>query len=91
MINSRKLLSYSLFRSSQLCSSVLFPSLSICVARFKHRSVFDHALSKQMSYFLRRAGEGDGTLRLDSANAELKQLKQSQRQQKISDSCSAFL
>lgn len=79
-------LSSSLFRPSQLHSFHSFPlSLSICVARSKHRSVFDHALSKQMSYFLRRADEGDGSPRICDASAQLKRLKQSQRRQKISD------
>lgn len=71
MITSRKLFSLSVLLAR------FFPlfsfSLCICVARSKHRSVFDHALSKQMSYFLRRADEGDGTN--DEANSELKRLK----------------
>lgn len=84
-------LSSSLFCSSQLHSFHSFPlSLSICVARSKHRSVFEHALSKQMSYFLRRADEGDGSPRICDASAQLKRLKQSQRQQKISDGHSSL-
>lgn len=77
MINSRKLLSSSLFQSSQLCSFHP-PTQSIHVARSKHRLVFDHTISKQMFYFLRRADEGDGTPRTDEANAKLEALQQSQ-------------
>lgn len=63
------------------------PSLSIYVACSEDRSLFDHALSKQMSYFLRRADKGDGKDR--RGKRELKRLKQSQWRQKISDDCGA--